>query len=96
VNKYIVKFKKYLDNKDSSDATAPPVSIKAKDLDDNNTTLTIIADKNHLYEPSYSKDGTSLQFKAGAKVASWQRLDVVVNGNYATMWVVGTEPEIEA
>ena len=92
MNKFLVEFKKYLQIKTHGASSAPPISIRAKDLDQNNLALTIIADKKSVYVPSYSKDGTSLQFKAQNKIASWQEIDVCIDGVAKKMSILASEP----
>jgi hypothetical protein len=49
-----------LQNKVAGNTPAPPRSIRAKDLDGNFKTLTIIPNTNIPYTVNYSADGTSL------------------------------------
>lgn len=63
------KFERDLANRPTKGSNAPPVSIRAKDLDGNYKKVTVIRPTNNVaslpdYEPRYKKDGTELRFAA--------------------------------
>jgi hypothetical protein len=53
-------FERDLKNKPPLGSTAPPRTIRAKDLDENNRKLTLLKGEGdpQLYEVKYTKDGT--------------------------------------
>lgn len=63
-------FKEDLKIKPAPGSNAPPVSIRARDLDDNNKKITVIRSKLAArtqvfpdYTPEYTNDGTMLTFE---------------------------------
>ena len=70
-NTKLHKFEKDLKNKPVDGSTAPPRTIKAKDLDDNNKKLTLLKGRGTpaLYEVKYEADGTRITriFEHGQK-----------------------------
>ena len=62
------KFKDDLKNRPGPGSNAPPVSIRAKDLDENYKKVTAVVHTNNAagyvpdYVPKYKKDGTELRF----------------------------------
>ena len=62
------KFERDLKNRPGPGSNAPPVSIRAKDLDENYKKVTAVVTTNNEagyvpdYDPKYTKDGTELRF----------------------------------
>jgi hypothetical protein len=56
------KFERDLKNRPAFGSNAPPRTIKAKNLDDNNKKLTLLKGEGTpaLYEVQYTKDGTRI------------------------------------
>lgn len=56
------KFERDLKHRPSPGSNAPPRTIRAKDLDDNNRRLTLLKGEGTppLYEVKYTKDGTRI------------------------------------
>jgi len=94
-NQILVKFKDYLKASLTKGSSAPPVSIKAQDLDDNFAAATLIQNKattDKIYKVIYAREGTSLEFISGDKKVTWQELDICVNGVGKKIKVLATEP----
>ena len=94
-NSILVKFRDYLKSSLTKGSSEPPVSIKAKDLDDNFAATTLIESKDttdKVYKIKYAKEGKSIEFICGDKKVKWQEIDICVNGTPKKMKVLGTEP----
>lgn len=92
MNGFLKIFKSYLIAGLTRGSGAPPVSIKAQDLDDNFMTLTIIPDTANIIMPIYKKEGTMLEIKCGDKTVEWIELSICVDGTPMKMKVLGTAP----
>ena len=89
----LIKFKNYLTGGGSGGGkSAPPVSIKASDLDDNFAAVTPQEGKQGLYKIIANKLGFSLDFQANNKPATWVEITICVDGTEKKMMVLGTQP----
>jgi len=86
----LIKFKSYLSS--GGGKSGPPVSISAKDLDDNFSALTPISDKFSLYKVDFTQGGYTIGFQSDGRPALWRELNLCVNGTPKKMKVLGTEP----
>jgi hypothetical protein len=68
-------FERDLANIPGKGSSAPPRTIKAKDLDENNKKLTLLPDQSETpaYTVEYTQDGTRLKFEG-------KEFDVCENG----------------
>ena len=88
----LVKFKQYLSR--SAIGNDSPVSIKAKDLDDNFLAVTVNDSTRGVYSCDHTPNGTELVFRAYDTEAAWQELTVSDGqGGTKTLSVLGTNPD---
>jgi hypothetical protein len=89
------KFREDLKNKPAKGSNAPPVSIRAGDLDDNYKKITTVKPRNNPpryrpdYEPKYTEDGTELRFLAA-------EFDVCENGKPVKYRLLGQRKQSRA
>jgi hypothetical protein len=93
------KFERLVKNKPAKGSNDYPVSIKAKDLDDNwkMTTLLESDDTPKTYTVEYTKDGTRIKNIRGLpEGASAKQFDVCENGTPKQYWLLvwDEEPEL--
>jgi hypothetical protein len=93
------KFEEDLNNKPGRGSNAPPVSIRAKDLDGNFAKLVLLESENDPpeYEVEYTEEGTRLYNLSGLPAgAEANEFNVCENGNPRTYWFVtwDEKPEI--
>jgi hypothetical protein len=93
------KFEKDLKNKPADGSTAPPRTIKAKDLDDNNKKLTLLKSDETppSYKVKYTADGTIITDIQGLpKDAIAKKFFICENGTPSGYWFVvwNEEPEL--
>lgn len=93
-------FERDLASKPSLGSSAPPRTIRARDLDENNKKLTVIQGKGNppSYTVEYTSDGTRLEISPGLpEGATAREFDVCENGQPVRYWFVtwDEEPEIE-
>ena len=94
-------FEKDLKNKSLVGSTAPPRTIRAKDLDDNNRKLTVLQGEGDppAYRVKYTKDGTVLtDIQSLPENAIAKQFSVCENGTPTSYWFVvwNEEPELPA
>ena len=94
-------FERDLKNKPPLGSTAPPRTIRAKDLDENNRKLTILKGEGDppAYLVKYTKDGTVLTDIQGLpRNAIAKEFDVCENGSPTSYWFVvwNEEPQLPA
>jgi hypothetical protein len=94
-------FEKDLKNKSLVGSNAPPRTIRAKDLDDNNRKLTVLQGEGDppAYRVKYTKDGTVLtDIQSLPENAIAKEFDVCENGSptsyYFVVW--NEEPQLPA
>jgi hypothetical protein len=94
-------FERDLKNKPPLGSTAPPRTIRAKDLDENNRKLTILKGEGSppAYRVKYTKDGTVLtDIQSLPENAIAKEFDVCENGSptsyYFVVW--NEEPQLPA
>jgi hypothetical protein len=90
------KFENDLKNRPGPGSNAPPVSIRAKNLDDNFKKVTLIgSDENPPpYTVEYTADGTRLRnIKGLPEGALFKQFDVCENGTPAEYWFVVWEAD---
>jgi hypothetical protein len=85
----LVIFKDYLGN---NSKTGSPVSIKADDLDRNFKMCFLLPDDQGIYKISSTEQGSNLYFEAYGLAATWQEIDICVDGTPKKMMVLGTDP----
>jgi hypothetical protein len=89
----LIRFQDYLSKRADGKSTAPPATIRAKDLDDNFQKCQLAPDKFGVYKVETDpSNGSSLVFMADNRQATWRLIDVCDNGEAKKMWVLGTEP----
>jgi hypothetical protein len=91
MNKLLHFFKRDLEKKPKAGSKDPPRTIRAKDLDDNNTKLTILKGKGTppAYKVEYTKDGTILtDIQSLPKDAIAKEFSVCENGTPNSYWFV--------
>jgi hypothetical protein len=94
-------FEKDLKNKSLVGSNAPPRTIRAKDLDDNNRKLTVLQGEGDppAYRVKYTKDGTVLtDIQSLPENAIAKQFDVCENGTPTSYWFVvwNEEPQLPA
>jgi hypothetical protein len=84
----LTKFKQYLSR--SATGNDSPVSIKAKDLDDNFNAVTLLDSSRGVYTADYSPLGTEIVLGDHDSEASWQYIRVTdVNGSPKILNILG-------
>jgi hypothetical protein len=92
------KFERDLKNRPGPGSNAPPVSIRAKDLDENYKKVTLIESNEDPppYTVEYTKEGTRLKDIRGLPPdAIAKQFDVCENGQPKRYWFVVWEQEPE-
>jgi hypothetical protein len=92
INNFLVVFRQYLNTPSSKGSAAPPVSIKASDLDKNFQVVNLLPSEQGVYDAQYTDKGTQLIFMYKDKPAYWQKISLCVNGTYKEMMVLATDP----
>lgn len=91
----LVKFIKYLGR--SGKGNEPPTSIKAQDLDDNFSAVTVSDSSRGVYKCDYLVAGTELVFRNQDKVeAAWQDITIKDGQGYANKFSVLATPPVES
>jgi hypothetical protein len=91
-------FENDLKNKPGKGSNAPPVSIRAKNLDENYKKVTLIESDEDPppYTVEYTEDGTRLKnIKGLPENALFRQFDVCENGQPKQYWFVVWEQEPE-
>lgn len=94
-------FERDLKNKPIVGSNAPPRTIRAKDLDDNNRKLTVLQGEGDppAYRVKYTKDGTVLtDIQSLPENAIAKQFSICENGTPQSYWFVvwNEEPQLPA